>query len=130
MLPLEEFEFRGLIGNRPFKEITGPEFDNALSKIGWRQAPAGKKKNYTDENSERTRSHIFLRIRGTGKDKRGEVCGLLTPNDFARALRNGRSEPAGSGAKIRICTGRHGIEFHVVYREMKHEGWFVTLTFP
>ncbi len=129
MVPLEEFEFRGLIGNRTFREITGPEFDRALAKLGWRQAPAGKKKDYTQEDSERTKAHIFLRLRGEGDDRRGESCGLLTPNDFARALRNGTTVPAGGGARLRVCRGPNGREFVVVYRETKTEGWFVTLTF-
>lgn len=130
MVPIDEFEFRGLIGNRSFKEITGPAFDKALAKLGWRQAPAGKKKDYTKQDSERTKAHIFLRLRGTGKDRRGESCGIFTPNDFARALRGGRTIRGGGGAKKRVCVGPNGKEFHVVYREVGSEGWFVTLTFP
>jgi|GEM_PF-6929477 hypothetical protein len=100
-VPIDALEFRGLIGNKTWDEITGPEFFTALEKCGWREAH---------------NAHIFLRL-----CQRGPGLGILTPNDFARALRDGYTIPAGDGALERRCRARGG-EFAVIYRE----GAFIT----
>jgi hypothetical protein len=46
-VPIEAIEFRGLIGNKTWDQITGPEFLNALARCGWREAH---------------NAHIFLRL--------------------------------------------------------------------
>ncbi len=100
-VPIDAIEFRGLIGNKTWDDITGLEFFHALEKCGWREAH---------------NAHIFLRLR-----QRGPELGILTPNDFARALRDGSTIPAQNGALQRLCRAPAG-DFAVIYRE----GAFIT----
>jgi hypothetical protein len=95
-VPIESFAFHGLIGDLPWPRITGPEFFNALAKIGWREAH---------------NAHIFKRL-----CERGPGLGINTPNDFARALRNGHTLPTKGGALQRVCQAPSG-SFVVIYRE-------------
>ncbi len=81
--PIDRIEFTGLIGNRLLTEITTNEFMNALAKSGWGEA---------------VNAHILQRLR-----QRGHLWGILTPNDFARALRNGRTVPDRDGSMRREC---------------------------
>jgi hypothetical protein len=83
MRTIDQIEFRGLIGNIRFQAITEAEFRNALGKCGWREAHNG---------------HIYKRL-----CERGPRFGILTPNDFARALRDGQTRMAGGGGKARVC---------------------------
>lgn len=92
-VPIDRITFVGLIGNRRLDQITTNEFMNALAKNGWGEA---------------TNAHILQRLR-----ERGSQWGILTPGDFARALRDGHSIPAGEGAVCRECC--HG-ECWVIYR--------------
>ena len=100
---IDQIEFRGLLGNRPFASILMNEFINALRLNGWREAH---------------NAHIYQRLL-----QRGVEFGLRTPNDFARALRDGRTLPAEGGASVRIC---HGGQCWVIYRD--HE--FITIRHP
>lgn len=90
---IDSIEFRGLIGNKAWHEMTGPEFLDALEKNGWREAH---------------NAHIFMRLK-----QRGPRLGIYTPNDFARALRDGHTLPAERGALQRVCRGG---DFVVIYR--------------
>ena len=83
--PIDQLEFRGSIGNRPFWAITMNEFINALKRNGWRE----------DHNA-----HIYQRLVQLGQE-----FGISTPNDFANALRDGYTQPAGGGASSRVCRG-------------------------
>ena len=80
---IDQIEFVGLIGNRLLTQITTNEFMNALSKNGWGEAQ---------------NAHILMRLR-----ERGPLWGILTPNDFARALRDGTTLPDRDGALRRAC---------------------------
>lgn len=94
MTGIDQIEFGGLIGNRMLASITTNEFMNALGKLGWGEA---------------TNGHILQKLR-----ERGGRWGIRTPNDFARALRNGRTQPARDGAKARVCCNG---QCWVIYRE-------------
>lgn len=83
MASIDKLEFKGAIGNMPWKSITMNEFINARKLNGWREAHNG---------------HIYKRL-----IERGSSWGIKTPNDFARALRNGTTEEAENGAKKRVC---------------------------
>jgi hypothetical protein len=91
---IDQIEFGGQIGNMPFPSITINEFINALAKNGWREAH---------------NAHIYQRLL-----QRGPVFGLATPNDFARALRDGYSIPSRDGATARVCRGG---AYWVIYRD-------------
>lgn len=104
-VPIERIEFVGLIGNRLLTQITTNEFMNALGKLGWGEAP---------------NAHILQRLR-----ERGAAWGIRTPNDFAQALRDGRSVPADQGAMRREC--RAGL-FWVIYRAETSR--FITIRHP
>jgi len=60
-------------------------FRQALKENGWREAHNG---------------HIYKRL-----VERGAALGIKTPNDFARALRDGTTEDAEEGASRRVCRG-------------------------
>jgi hypothetical protein len=94
MPAIDQIEFVGLIGNRPLSLITTNEFMNALEKNGWGEAH---------------NAHILQRLR-----ERGSRWGIITPNDFARALRDGRTMPANEGALARVCC--HA-QCWVIYRD-------------
>lgn len=83
--PIDQLKFRGSIGNERFQGITMNRFINALKLNGWREAH---------------NAHIFERL-----VERGQRFGIFTPNDFARALRTGFTQPAGNGASRRVCCG-------------------------
>ncbi len=104
-VPIGEIEFRGLIGNRPLNEITTNEFMNALKANGWGEAH---------------NAHILMRLR-----ERGPLWGIRTPNDFARALRDGWTAPAAGGAQLRECGNG---QFWVIYREQDNQ--FITIRHP
>jgi hypothetical protein len=91
--PIDQIEFVGLIGNRLLTEITTNEFMNALAKNGWGEAH---------------NAHILMRLR-----ERGPLWRIWTPNDFARALRDGMTIPDREGASRRVCC--HG-QCWVIYR--------------
>ncbi len=38
---IEQIEFTGLISNKAWHEITGPEFFNALARCGWKEGRHG-----------------------------------------------------------------------------------------
>jgi hypothetical protein len=95
--------FRGLIGNKKWGEILPAEWAQALAQNGWREAHNG---------------HLLLRLK-----QRATAFGVRTPNELARALRDGRSEPADKGAMARVP--RNG-KFKVIYRGSS----FITLTGP
>lgn len=94
MACIESIKFAGLIGNKPWAEITVTEFLEALAKNGWREAH---------------NAHIFKRLA-----ERGPGLGIRTPNDFARALRQGHTEEGKDGAKTRVCAGG---KFQVIFRD-------------
>ncbi len=83
--PIDQLEFRGAIGNMPFRAVLMNQFVNALSLNGWREAHNG---------------HIYKRL-----VERGMEFGLNTPDDFARALRDGFTQPAAERAYARVCRG-------------------------
>jgi hypothetical protein len=105
MTAIDQIEFRGLIGNRLLASITTNEFMNALAAFGWGEAHNG---------------HILQKLR-----ERGSRWGIRTPNEFARALRNGRTQWADDGAKARICCNG---QCWVIYREETQR--FITLRDP
>ncbi|HWD91504.1 MAG TPA: hypothetical protein VG938_04060 [Verrucomicrobiae bacterium] len=80
---IDELKFHGAIGNRRFCNITANEFNTALRANGWREAHNG---------------HVYMRL-----IERGEQLGIFTPNDFARALRNGFTLRAKNEAFGRVC---------------------------
>ena len=88
MKAIDEIEFRGLIGNTPFRAITMNEFINALKRNGWR------------EGSHTGRYHFFHSL-----VKRGSQLGIQTPNDLASALRDGYTLPSKNGYACRVCRG-------------------------
>src|SRR5436190_17356051 len=92
--PIDALEFHGAIGNMPFGAITMNQFINSLNLNGWREAH---------------NAHIYQRL-----VERGAALGVHTPNDFARALRDGQTLPAGNGASMRACRG--GL-FWVIFRD-------------
>lgn len=91
--PIDQIEFVGLIGNRLLTQVTTNAFMNALAKNGW-----GEAKN----------AHILMRLQ-----ERGHHWGILTPNDFSRALRGGFSVTDRDGSLRRVCC--HG-QCWVIYR--------------
>jgi hypothetical protein len=91
--PIDQIEFVGLIGNRLLTQVTTNEFMNALAKNGWGEAQ---------------NAHILMRLR-----ERGHLWGIRTPDDFARALRDGITVPDRDGALRRVCC--HG-QCWVIYR--------------
>jgi hypothetical protein len=111
MSPISTIRFVGLIGNRPIRMLHGPEFNNALAKVGWREAH---------------NAHILKRLK-----ERGPSIGILTLNDFGRMLRNGADAPNPSGGKRRMLghiTGG-GSQPYVVYRDDRLPGLFITISF-
>ena len=105
MEAIETFEFRGLIGGRALFSITTNEFMHALRDIGWREAH---------------NAHILQKLR-----ERGRLWGINTPEDFARALRNGYTILAHEGAKARVCC--NGMCW-VIFREA--ERTLITIRHP
>jgi hypothetical protein len=103
MVSIESIKFVGLIGDRPWKEITVNEFMTALGKNGWKEAH---------------NAHIFMRL-----SEKGAALGIRTPNEFARALRSGTTEEAKDGAQARVCSGG---KFQVIFRD----NCFITLRYP
>ncbi|HWY30859.1 MAG TPA: hypothetical protein VNX46_08905 [Candidatus Acidoferrum sp.] len=85
---IEELEFPGSIGNMAFKSISMNEFINALNKNGWH------------EGSHTKRYHFFHSL-----VERGTMFGIATPNDLARALRDGYTLPTKNGYLKRVCRG-------------------------
>ena len=83
MASIDRIKFRGLIGNREFKDLTVEEFLDALAKCGWREAHNG---------------HIFKAL-----VKRGPPWGIRTPNEFASALRTGTTEDGDRGERRQVC---------------------------
>lgn len=102
MASIENIKFVGLIGDKPWKEITVNEFMTALAKNGWKEAH---------------NAHIFMRL-----SEKGTTLGVRTPNDFARALRSGMTEEANDGAQARVCAGG---KFQVIFRDNA----FITLRY-
>ena len=100
MNAIDKLTFTGALGDQEFKDMTVNMFTNALAKNGWREAHNG---------------HIYKRL-----VERGARFGIKTPNEFARALRGGRTEDAEEGAKARVCCGGR---CWVIYKE----GSFITL---
>ena len=94
MASIDGIKFVGLIGDKPWKEITVNEFMTALAKSGWKEAH---------------NAHIFRRL-----SERGSALGIRTPNEFARALRAGTTEEGKDGAKTRVCGGG---KFQVIFRD-------------
>jgi hypothetical protein len=81
---IQDIAFRGLIQNRKFSEITGPEFFNALIACGWKEG---------------TGTHFFQQVRKDGPSR-----GIHTPADLERAIAAGTSELGRDGKSIhRIC---------------------------
>lgn len=104
MPAIEFLNFRGLIGNTEFQDITGPDFMNALNTAGWREAH---------------NAHIFKRLR-----ERGPHFNIRTPNDLVRAIGRGSTQHQADGTCLRsICDGRAAL----VYREETSS--LITLTF-
>lgn len=100
---IDRFAFGGNDGSYTVEEITGNQWDNALKRIGWREAH---------------NAHMLKRLK-----ERGASFGVRTLNDLAQALRGGVSEDANSGAMARISkNGR----FRVIYKNNE----FITLTGP
>jgi hypothetical protein len=85
---IDELEFRGSIGNTPFWAMTMNRFINALNGNGWREG------SYTREY------HFFSSL-----VKRGAELGIRTPNELARALRDGYTRPVKNGYFCRVCRG-------------------------
>ena len=100
MASIDQIQFTGLIGNKPWAEITVTEFLAALGKNGWREAHNG---------------HIYMRLK-----ERGPGLGIRTPNDFARALKSGSTEDADQGAQARVCSGG---KLRVIFRDQS----FITI---
>jgi hypothetical protein len=99
---IERFAFVGSIGGYTLQDVTGNQWDNALRRIGWREAHNG---------------HLLMRLK---QRDRGEAFGLYTMNDFAAAVRSGYSVPSGT-AMARIPGNR---AFMVIYRDHS----FITIT--
>jgi len=93
-VPIDQIQFTGLIGNQRWEEISVNQFMNKLKENGWDEVP---------------NSHIFQRLK-----ERGPRMGVLTPNDFARALRDGQTLPARDGAQKRVCRGG---DIEIIFRE-------------
>jgi len=102
---LDSFAFVGNAGSSTFNTVTGNQWDNALHRIGWREAH---------------NAHLLMRLKEKG---RGAAFGLFTLQDFARAIKSGYSIPAQNGAMARVCSGGR---FRIIYRD----GEFITLSGP
>ena len=102
---IDAFAFEGNAGSYPFHAVTGNQWDNALHRIGWREAH---------------NAHVLMRLKEKG---RGAAFGLFTLQDFARAIKGGYSIPAKNGAFARICCGGR---FSVIYKDRE----FITLSGP
>lgn len=99
MTVIQQIHFTGLIQNRKFSEISGPEFFNALFAAGWKEG---------------TRTHFFRELR-----KDGPTRGINTPADLVRAISAGRSEPGRDGTTIhRICHDTAYIVFNATTRTL------------
>lgn len=86
MAAIDKLKFKGAMGNMPFKSITMNEFIDALKQNGWRENhPLG---------------HFYKRL-----VQYGPSFGIRTPSEFARALRDGTTEEAERGRKMRVCRG-------------------------
>lgn len=99
---IDRFGFIGLIGSYTLQDITGSQWDNALRRIGWREAH---------------NAHLLMRLK---QRDRGAAFGLYTLNDFAAAIRSGYSIPSGT-AMARVSANR---SFMVIYRD----SCFITIT--
>ena len=99
---IDRFAFVGSLGSYTFRDITGGQWDNALRRIGWREAHNG---------------HLLMRLK---QQDRGQAFGLYTLDDFAAVIRAGYTAPSGT-ALARICGNR---AFMVIYRACS----FITLT--
>lgn len=98
-MDIKDIKFTGLIQNRRFSEITGPEFFNALKANGWQEG-AG--------------THFFQQLRKDGSSR-----GLNTPADLVRAIAAGTSEPGRDGKTIhRICGRSAYIVYNAVTRTL------------
>ena len=73
-MSIEQIKFFGLITNKTWEDITGPEFMNALTRCGWQEG---------------TGTHFFKRMR-----KRGRAMGIPTPAHLEREIAHGHSAPA------------------------------------
>lgn len=79
-MSIKEIKFTGLIQNRKFTEITGPEFFNALKDVGWKEG---------------TNTHFFKALKEDGPSR-----GITTPKELERAIEKGESEAASDGKWI------------------------------
>lgn len=94
MVDLERLEFVGSIANRALAEITGPQFNRALARIGWREAHNG---------------HFFMRLRERGPD-----WGLVTPGDVSRRWQRGYTTYEGNGRARRYLAKSSAYVVYVV----------------
>lgn len=85
-MSIDQIKFYGLISNKRWHEITGPEFANALRRCGWQEG---------------TGTHFFKRIR-----QRGQEMGISTPAHLEREIAHGYSAPGEVGKTCHwICNG-------------------------
>jgi len=94
---ITKLQFTGLIQNRKLSEISGPEFQNALKTVGWREG---------------TGTHFLRSVRKDGPSR-----GIRTPAELVRAIRKGKSEPGRNGTTIhRMCGGTAYIVYNATTR--------------
>ena len=83
-MDIRSLKFRGLIQNRTWDDIMGPEFFNALAVAGWKEG---------------TGTHFFKALSEDGPSR-----GIRTPNELVRAIQRGISELGRDGTTVhRIC---------------------------
>jgi hypothetical protein len=94
---ITKLEFSGLIQNRKLSKISGPEFQNALKTVGWREG---------------TGTHFLRSLRKDGPNRR-----IRTPAELVRAICKGKSEPGRNGTTIhRMCGGAAYVVYNATAR--------------
>ena len=108
---ISKFDLKGSVTVKPLKTVHGPEFNKCLKQAGWREA---------------RNAHILKRLK-----QRGPSVGINTLADFAREVRQGRTERNKSGGWRRFLniTSNKGKKPFVVFRDDRTPGTFVTLSF-
>ena len=95
MKSIDQLEFRGAIGNQPLRSFTMNQFVNALKDNGWAELSYDARIHRAGKDNG---PHFFSRLL-----ERGPGCGIYSLNGLARALRDGRTEPAKHGRFARVC---------------------------
>lgn len=108
---ISKFDLKGSVTLKLLSQVHGPEFNNCLKQAGWREA-----KN----------AHILKRLK-----QRGPSVGINTLADFAREVRQGKTERGPRGVLLRVLniTMKNGKKPFVVFRDDRTPGTFITLSF-